>query len=366
MRARAVVTIIGSVFLFVVPANGAESAASQPKDLTAILRTMAARQARVKTLDCTWTRETVYPENAFPGLNQVTRITGTYRVVLSKGDLRLEMQQPIWSLVTHRFTPHERVTVLTGKERRLFTPTHGQGSVQKRRREPTLAEPYMAGPILAAYRLAEPAWGLLVQDRARVVRREQVNGHPCVVIEYDKVPGAVLYRYWLAEDMEYCVVRWHGLLHGAPAGPQTMLRYVRDKQIGWRLVSWDAVNFGAGPARPMKNRITQSRVNQPVKPELLNLRFPKGTRVYNDNLRETFVVEDETAKPGSAVGEDPGPSTPASQPGPCCPPDDAAPAEAPQGLRQSPDNTPKQSPPGDSLNSRASGTRAVANELGAE
>ncbi|MFO8006686.1 MAG: hypothetical protein R6V05_03025 [Candidatus Brocadiia bacterium] len=132
-------------------------------------------------------------------------------------------------------------------------------------------------PVVIAYRMLDPVVGLAQPYELFPVERVTYDGHPCVVMEYrrsmyDTTDSS---RYWLAEDMDYSVLRYES------SARTIHFRYEPAGGGLWRLTSWSAGQPNPVSQTYLSVKEVAVRLNQPVDASLFDWQsqLPAGTNV---------------------------------------------------------------------------------------
>ena len=154
-------------------------------------------------------------------------------------------------------------------------------------------------PLVLAHRVFDPVVGLVVPEEARIIGREQHDGHSCVVIEtgHGRTPDLRRWRgwlrLWLAEHMGYSVVRSQALKR-TPGNvvQEIQLKYRTHETLGWCLRSWDDGPFTSeGQSRGGAHTVVvAARFNVPVAPATFEIPTPVGTRVNDQRIKLSYTV----------------------------------------------------------------------------
>jgi hypothetical protein len=138
-------------------------------------------------------------------------------------------------------------------------------------------------------------------DELTVVGREEINGHPCVVLDgREHFPSGYSspQRWWLAEDMDYAVLRTAHMGGAVPGYSWAEFTYEPDPEVGWRLASWEV---GVDPyGSHILNVVEEIEFNADV-PDSLFACFPPGTRVRDGDLDVVYVVGEPSEAERNAV-----------------------------------------------------------------
>ncbi|MFO8008283.1 MAG: hypothetical protein R6V05_11185 [Candidatus Brocadiia bacterium] len=252
-------------------------AAEQSPELLAILDAVAAREAKAQTVRYRWVFNETVNMDAYPRYNSETKRLGYedgwpaqqrhkqmhYAMVIDGHNAGYQEQGPSLDLMTGGFLPlHRRVAAVDG----IVTGVSSVGSEPATSMGPPYRGLYgraVIDPPLLAHRLLEPSLTFPRHSESpRLGGRGEHDGHPCVILErVDGDEHPVIWRWWLAEDRDYCVVKAQPF--GVGYGPinEVKLRYTEDPQVGWRLTGWDVWNGSSGGGTA---EVLDYEFNQPV------------------------------------------------------------------------------------------------------
>ncbi|MFO8006329.1 MAG: hypothetical protein R6V05_01180 [Candidatus Brocadiia bacterium] len=279
---RSIITACGlCAGLIFVAVLALASQGKEPQLLDEIVQEATARQSAVETLRYEWETEETLQVGLVPGWDPTGGVVapsgqpGGERTLNQRWVLAIEGQRARYQQEGEAFHLQQREPV----------PVHETGfwangklrANYNQQEESVTEEPLWAGlslrPVLEAYRLFDQEMGPADRDAVTVLRRDQYGGHPCVVVQWLDTRGdgesGTPWHWWLAEDMDYCVVRSQVLTE--PGGwvlQEARMSYEPDPdpRIGWRLASWEGVWYH-GPGQPRASftaRVSEASLNVPV------------------------------------------------------------------------------------------------------
>ncbi len=238
-------------------------------DLQAVLDAVAAREAAVDSFVYEW-ESTVRAkqgghdpqaagfarasgeEIALPAPAEDTELQEWRRVVVNSDEIRYERHDMVWNVLEGEFQPMEKSHSY---------PLEGELGAGSLPDEAQFLREFDLAPVLVAHRLLHPVLWHADLDDLVLVESTEYRGHPCIVLDYVwPVPSqkALLDRYWLAEDMDYAVLRYQCRCGGELVGDIEM-NYVPDEKIGWRLNSWQIMENLV--IEESDNTVTSVRIN---------------------------------------------------------------------------------------------------------
>ena len=278
------------------PATGSVSESTQAAelDVEAVLARVAAREARVTSARCRWTREIrITPASMAdpmcgPNPLETDRVgNGSgYAAFDGSSSLRYEYTADAYRVSTGTFHPYRAVFVQS--RGRLWRYSENLPRAQSNTDNGGIASapgPWYRGemrgkPFLRAFHMS--SWAQTPEFN--IVGHAERDGHPCVVLEVFEALSLnsrrILVHWWLAEDMDYSVLAWRQLAEnqdGLRALSQVDYSYEQDERIGWRLTSWRWSYAPTGAQ--VLGTVTDLQINEPIKPEEFEVTFPPGTRV---------------------------------------------------------------------------------------
>lgn len=233
-------------------------------------------------------------EGDFP--KEDTKVEFVCRVLMSEYGVRAEREGPVWDDSIRDFVPARSKLAVTPGAYRELSEIIGRARVAEGATPQNIA--YVL-PLTCAYRLADPKWGLLDAERVRISGEGQIGDAQCVVIEQDEDRRGLPdhRRWWLAPEMGHSVLREEGIASDGQTRHKIDLRYEPAANTMWRLTGWSCA-VGVSSLYDCSNMDVETNVE--LTPEDFDVRFPPGTRVYDERMDQHYVVDDT---PGTDVDE---------------------------------------------------------------
>lgn len=305
--------------------------------LASVLAAVRARESKARTLDCRWIEERFYPKGSLQhwGDEEVggdtetsdaappedTTVQSEFRMLLGAGRMRYDWRAMLWNFDERAFGQDQSSGAASEAEARDIPLGDRGASVRQRGDGQTLIE---FKPVLYAYRLLDPLSGVDL-GRLRVEGEAVDRGLTCVVLEEEPhtLPNPCE-RWWLAEAMDYAVVRWQYVGDDEEVLLDCPMGY-GDKTEGiWPLRSWD---LHERVMSSRTNTVAELSLNEPAEPSEFSVQFPPGTKVFDEirGLQYTAGGQDDPAVQhlteeaamdafiAQAQGEPPRPGTSAPQ-----------------------------------------------------
>jgi hypothetical protein len=267
-----------------------------------IMERILQRQASIPTFYFAWTTTTFVQKDS-PDLPldaeasppaEDKEVRNVYTMLVEDDKVRFSQDGFAWHSSRGEFVPFEYHGAYVGGVHRDL---RGDSGVVRPQSD-ILGNPKYRPPLLA-YRLLDPAVGPARGGGLSLVGEAEHEGHPCAVIEAARFEGTSVYRWFLAQDMDYFVVRAEIEFSSTGSVLAIDLGYEPDAEVGWRLASWTT----GGVSLPTASKVTDAWFNRDVPADAFDVYFPPGTMVSDSFLDTEYVVGPEGEH---SVVEEPG------------------------------------------------------------
>ncbi|GAG41605.1 unnamed protein product, partial [marine sediment metagenome] len=216
---------VGLWALVLALAMGTPQAVAADAEAADVVAKLTARQEQVKSFRYAWRSEHLVPKGGrnhlyqympldspsgpveLPQPPQDTSVEEVCTLMVQGSNISYRKKGAIWSTVESRNVPDDSSEAYVDGVGYELSTTHGYGG---RAWESEVLSRIPLQPLLVAYRLFDPVLGLAKAADVALLGRAEQDGHPCIVIEYvdDAHPPGVRHRGWLAEDLDYSIIRW--------------------------------------------------------------------------------------------------------------------------------------------------------------
>ncbi|MFO8008848.1 MAG: hypothetical protein R6V05_14060 [Candidatus Brocadiia bacterium] len=241
-----------------------------------VIEQIEARESNAQTLHYEWVEQQEVDLGALPSWDPETERVGLptgegeslprdmrFAVVVDGSQARTERSGPGANVVTRELEPDFQASVhLQTHTVRLDAEGQQVGRLVPQPSYWDLA----VVPVIDAYRLLDPALGRADPAELVVAGRETFRGHPCLIIEQVQLSpdtGKGGGRWWLAEDMDYAVLKSQSLNQKEEVHGEAVLQYEPDPEVGWRLTSWEWPFCGSS-WRTESRKLNKAQFNAPV------------------------------------------------------------------------------------------------------
>jgi len=237
-------------------------------------------------------------------------LESTNRLVYAGSKVRYENNHPTWLWPAGVLIRPGIVSIFDGTlAKELFPKGVGnnvrpQGFIIVKDRGPGFVRAFDLIPLNSTFRGTDPRFtGYAAGQLKPTNRTVEIDGAKC--IEFAPAPTgrqpASTTAYYHDPKQGYVVRRVRSASNGRTT-QQLDITYRRDKQHGWLPVSWVRTDYGPDGAllRTTRFTILDLRLNAPQAPEQFDIRFPPGTRVYDQRDNGWYLVQ-----PNGELREDP-------------------------------------------------------------
>lgn len=286
-----------------------------------ILRVWKQRQDRVKTLKFQWVQterqtglvmgDPSHPEGVAHEVAMEVSIDG--------GMVRHSARGPKFSPDHNAFFPTWSLNVYDGDINKQF---YGYADANDARLYPLgfVTEKSIGNlqsgtpslrPIVMNYRNLHPAFMKMhgwIDDPADYVLSSKtgfVDGHECVVLERSNRSKRPPSSYWV-DPARDCIVLRRVFGESSKPSMQLDVTYARDPAYGWVPSAWKFVAMDAPTGKLLFEtvaKVLRYEFNEPIPRSEFRFDFPVGTRVNDQNARQSYIVREGGEKRVITRGE---------------------------------------------------------------
>jgi len=208
-----------------------------------------------------------------------------------------EVRESVWSHSARAFLPFESTHSIVSGVSRDKNPRDSYGIIDH---GGDLRSSSGYSPIWIAYRLFDPVLGKAKPENLVPVGSAVHDGHRCIVVDAFEPDGTgYRTRYWIAEDIGCCVVKWQQIWPDSSVRRDCDMRYARDEKVGWHLQSWELRSIRVQGSST--DTVTEVQINEPIDPAVFEITFPVGMKVYDRIKGTEYISDGEGPTPSAAT-----------------------------------------------------------------